>query len=89
MTRRSMLAIGVTALAIIAGGVWAGLAWANACPEATQPAAAVVSKTDDAIKPACCCVDPACPPGCTPECAAECLPTAKAKTFCPPCPFCP
>jgi hypothetical protein len=105
MTRRTWMTAGAPALALmIAGGVWAGLAFANARP----------AETGD------CCVDPTCPPGCCPECPPDCTaPTAakcettggqvpccedppcpicvpssraatsKSVTCCPPCPFCP
>lgn len=59
----------------------------DCCPVSTAATTKTTAKTS------CCCDDPSCPPGCTLECAAECLPvatqSAKGKTYCPPCPFCP
>ncbi len=80
MTRRTWL-LGVTMLALTAaGGVWVGLAWANARTS---------TKAVD------CCLDPTCPPGCCEACPPDCTSpaatsTKTAKTSCccddPTCP---
>lgn len=81
MTRRTWI-VGVALLTLTAtGGVWAGLAWANARTSA---------------KAADCCLDATCPPGCSEFClpdgtdSAEHSTKTAAKTSCccddPTCP---
>ena len=62
MTRRSWM-LAVAMLSLTAGGVWAGLALANAR----------TTKGGD------CCLDPTCPPGCSEECPPDCFTGAKAS----------
>lgn len=62
MTRRSWM-LAVAMLSLTAGGVWAGLALANARS----------TKAGD------CCLDPTCPPGCSEVCPPNCFTGAKAS----------
>lgn len=65
MARRTWM-LGVTMLALtVAGGVWAGLAWANARTS---------TKAVD------CCLDPTCPPGCCEACPPYCTGPAACST---------
>lgn len=61
-TRRSWM-LAVAMLSLTAGGVWAGVAYANAR----------TTKAGD------CCLDPTCPPGCSPDCPPNCLDGDKVK----------
>ena len=62
MTGRSWM-LAVAMLSLIAGGVWAGLALANA----------------RTTKAADCCLDQTCPPGCSEVCPPNCFTAAKAS----------
>jgi hypothetical protein len=68
-------------------------------PESISP---ITDSTNTAANTSRCCDDPACFPGCCLECPPDCQAvtaeaknagavkqTTKAKTCCPPCPFCP
>jgi hypothetical protein len=90
MTRRAMVLLGLASMvALAAGGVSAGLAWANARAD---------------TRAADCCPDPICPPGCCEACPPDGTSPASAATkaaaetssccddpACPPdcCPECP
>jgi hypothetical protein len=68
------------------------------CPACVGQTAANKGSVTKAVD---CCDDLACPPGCSPACPPDCLDftakgtntagtsQTKARTSCPPCPFCP
>ena len=91
-TRRSWM-LAVAMVSLTAGGVWAGVAYANArttkagdcCLDPTCPPGCSEVCPPDCPFP-CCCQDPTCPPGCSeecppccsPDCPPDCLDGAKA-----------
>lgn len=75
-TRRSWM-LAVAMMSLTAGGVWAGVAYANARTANTcSPGCSEVCPPDCPFP--CCCQDPTCPPGCSPDCPPGCSPD------CPP-----